>query len=278
MILREVVARSILTKSRLPEADYCINPYVGCAHGCVYCYARYMRRFSAHSEPWGQFVDVKTNAVELLRARLSHKPAPGGVVLFGSATDAYQQVEHRYGLTRGLLAALAGSSLTVSILTKSDLVVRDIDLLRRLPGSSVGLTITAADDGLRRLIEPHAVSVARRLAALRRLHETGLATSAFIGPIVPGLTDLPAIFAALEGIVDGVWGEALNTAGGNWSGLEAALQRGAPERLAELRAALHARGYWDEVEAQFRDLCAKHGLPLIGFYRHGGGARPGAAD
>lgn len=115
MKLNEITARSILTQSRLPAADYCLNPYVGCGHGCVYCYARYMQRFSGHAEPWGSFIDVKVNAPHLLRERLKRMRGRTGRVLLGSATDAYQQVERRYGLTRDLLAALAESELTVSI-------------------------------------------------------------------------------------------------------------------------------------------------------------------
>ncbi len=274
MKLNEITARSILTRSRLPEADYCLNPYVGCGHGCVYCYARYMQRFSGHSEPWGSFIDVKVNAPHLLRERLKRMCGRKGRVLLGSATDAYQQMEHRYGLTRDLLAALAESELTVSILTKSDLVLRDVDLLRRLPGCTVGLTVTAADDGLRRALEPHAPSVARRMAALRGLHAAGIATYAFIGPIVPGLTDLPAIFERLGGAVDAVWGEALNVGGGNWAGLEAALQAHFPALLPGMRARCRDTAYWDAVEAEFRGLCDRHGLPLAGFFRHGARPRP----
>ena len=85
MIIREINASSILTASRLPASDYCINPYVGCAHRCLYCYARFMRRFTRHEEPWGHFVDVRINAPSLLERQIKNK---NGTVLLGSVTDA----------------------------------------------------------------------------------------------------------------------------------------------------------------------------------------------
>lgn len=269
MIIREIVSSSILTESKLPESDYCINPYVGCAHACVYCYARFMKRFTGHTEPWGEFVDVKVNAVELLRKRLhSMRAKKTGVVLLGSVTDAYQPLERKYALTRGILRELATAGFPVSILTKSDLVVRDIDILKSFESCSAGLTITTMDDSVRAIIEPRTASAGRRVDALRQLHESGIPTYVFIGPILPGITDLRAIFSSVVGLVDTVWGEALNIRAGNWKNLEATIEAHFPALLPNFRELVRDSGYWNEVEQEFRSLSEEFGVPLVGFYRH----------
>src|SRR5512139_2591112 len=104
MKVREIFSKAILTKTAISSYDYCINPYVGCGHGCRYCYASFMKRFTGHREPWGDFVDVKINAPQVLKKQL--RRAKRGSVLVGSVTDPYQPVEKKYGLTRGCLEAL----------------------------------------------------------------------------------------------------------------------------------------------------------------------------
>ncbi|MBU1622838.1 MAG: radical SAM protein, partial [Nanoarchaeota archaeon] len=141
MIIREIQSKSIITKSELPESEYCLNPYIGCSHGCIYCYARFMKRFTGHSEPWGDFVDIKMNAPELARNSVKKIKKAGGVVLIGSVTDAYQPIEKKYQLTRNVLIELLKEDIPISILTKSALVTRDIDLLSQFSCCSVGLTI-----------------------------------------------------------------------------------------------------------------------------------------
>src|SRR3972149_9738911 len=98
LIIREIKAKSILTKSGIPDVDYCVNPYIGCSHGCRYCYATFMKRYSGHTQEWGSFVDVKINAPEILRKQL--KRAKRGRILISSVTDAYQPIESKYKLTR----------------------------------------------------------------------------------------------------------------------------------------------------------------------------------
>ena len=129
MIVREVSARTILTKTGIPGVDWCLNPYIGCQHACVYCYATFMKKYSAHEEAWGEFVDAKINAPELLRRELRRRRE--GEVMLSSVTDCYQPLEARFKLTRACLELLALSTLEVSVLTKSDLVVRDLDIFKR---------------------------------------------------------------------------------------------------------------------------------------------------
>ncbi|MBU0492349.1 MAG: radical SAM protein [Chloroflexi bacterium] len=167
MIVREIACKSILTKSGIGAVDYAANPYVGCAHACAYCYATFMKRFTGHREEWGTFVDVKVNAAEVL-ARQLRRARPGGIT-FSTVTDAYQPLEEEYLLTQACLEVLAGYDHPVSILTKSALVLRDLDLIRRLHDAEVAFTITTLDDEIRARFEPGASPIPARLEALQAL-------------------------------------------------------------------------------------------------------------
>ncbi|MBU1880252.1 MAG: radical SAM protein, partial [Chloroflexi bacterium] len=172
MIVREIACKSILTKSGIGAVDYAANPYVGCAHACAYCYATFMKRFTGHREEWGTFVDVKVNAAEVL-ARQLRRARPGGIT-FSTVTDAYQPLEEEYLLTQACLEVLAGYDHPVSILTKSALVLRDLDLIRRLHDAEVAFTITTLDDEVRARFEPGASPIPARLEALQALAGAGV--------------------------------------------------------------------------------------------------------
>src|SRR5512142_2558689 len=124
MIVKEIRAKAILSKSRIQ--DWALNAYVGCAHDCAYCYARFMKRFTGHAEPWGTFVDVKVNAVELLEREVGRKKK--GAVWISGVCDAYQPLEERYRLTRRCLEILVDHGWPVRVQTKSPLVLRDLDI------------------------------------------------------------------------------------------------------------------------------------------------------
>lgn len=193
--LYETVCRSALNRSRIPGIDYCLNPYTGCSHGCIYCYASCMARFNSRGEKWGSIVQVKTNFEAVLASQL--KRPKKGTVMLASVTDAYQAIEKKYGLTQSCLQLLRESGLAVSILTKSDLVLRDTGLLKAMPAAAVGFTITTLDEKLARMLEPGAPSPARRLAALESLARAGIKTWVFVAPVIPGLTDAPENLAAI---------------------------------------------------------------------------------
>ena len=181
--IKEIKAKSILNKSKV--FDYCINPYTGCQINCRYCYARlFMRRYSGHREAWGEFVDVKINAPQILRKQLEN--ARKGTVWISSVCDPYQPLEAKYELTRRCLEELLRKQFPVTIQTKSKLVLRDLDLLQAFETVEVGFTITTDDEKLARLFEPGAVSVNERLEALQAIHDTGIKTFAFVGPLLPG--------------------------------------------------------------------------------------------
>jgi len=183
-----IECKTLMTKSKIPSLDYAINPYLGCEHGCVYCYATFMARFSDIKDEWGSFVGVKENAAEVLRREIPHRRP--GVVTFGTVCDAYQSVEERYGITRSCLEGFIGADgFEVGVLTKSDLVLRDIDVLSKLANTEVGFSITCLDRGLVAVFEPGAPSPSRRLAAMRELSREGVPVWGFFGPVLPTFTD-----------------------------------------------------------------------------------------
>ena len=197
MIVKETGCKSILTKSGIKAVDYAINPYVGCEHGCVYCYATFMKRFTGHEEEWGTFVDVKVNAAEVLAKQL-RRAKPGNITL-ATVTDAYQPLEEQYGITRACLEALVGYDWPVCILTKSALVLRDLELITELKDVEVAFTITTMDDEVRRRFEPGSSPIPERLEALHTLRDAGIPTWAFCGPLLPFLSDGEAEINALFG-------------------------------------------------------------------------------
>ena len=209
MIIKEVHPKTILSASQV--YPYVINPYTGCQHGCSYCYARFMKRFTGHMEPWGQFVDVKVDAPDLLRRELSRK-RPATVWISG-VCDPYQPLERKYRLTRQCLEILVESRWPFVIQTRSALVLRDLDILRRAEDCEVGLSITTADDGIRRLFEPTAPTIGERIRALGELHAAGIRTYAMIAPILPGAEDLPA---SLDGKIDRVLLDRMNYHHADW--------------------------------------------------------------
>jgi DNA repair photolyase len=203
--IQEVKAKSILNKSKI--FDYCLNPYTGCEHNCTYCYARlFMRRYSGHSEPWGEFIDVKINAPELLRKQLER--AKKGIVWISSVCDPYQPIESKYRLTRQCLEELGKKQFPVNIQTKSALVLRDLDLILQFEEKEVGFTIATDDETVAKLFEPRASTVKERLDALEKIHSKGIKTFAFIGPLLPGNPE--KLIEKLEGKVDRVYIDRMN--------------------------------------------------------------------
>ncbi len=203
LIVKETRAKSILSPSKI--YDYVVNPYTGCGHGCSYCYARFMKRVTGHREPWGEFVDVKVNAPELLASELRKKKR--GRVWVSGVCDPYQPVEAEYRLTRQCLEILSRHRWPVIIQTRSPLVLRDMDILRDMEEVEVGFSIGTADDRIRALFEPHAPPIPDRLAALKELHDAGIRTYAMIAPVLPGAEGLAAL---LRGTIDYVLIDRMN--------------------------------------------------------------------
>ena len=209
MILREIYARSILVKSQV--SDYTVNPYVGCQHRCTYCYARFMKRFTGHKELWGEFVDAKINAPDLLQREIGKMP-PGRVWVSG-VCDPYQPLEKTYELTKKCLEILIQHDWPITIQTKSSLVLRDMNLLKRTDKIEVGLSVTTGDEEVRRLFEPGAPPIKERVKALDELHLASIRTFAMVAPMLPKAEELAT---TLRGKVDYVLINRMNYHYGDW--------------------------------------------------------------
>jgi DNA repair photolyase len=247
--LREIIAKSILGKSGI--SDYCVNCYTGCMHGCIYCYARFMKRFTGHEEPWGQFLDVKINAPDVL-AREVKRRTPGWVFI-SSVCDAYQPAEQRYKVTRECLKILVDAGFYAGILTKSKLVTRDFDILEGHENCEVSCTLTTIDEQLRFQIEPGASPTRERIAALRAACSRGITASAFLGPFMPGLSDtdeaLDALFAAIAPLpLSHMHADKLNPRPGVWNEVVPFLKMFHPELLETYRRHFFDMDY-------YRDYC-----------------------
>ena len=241
MNVREIQSKTILSSSKI--YDYVINPYVGCQHACSYCYARFMKRFSKHKEPWGEFVDVKINAADLLHVEINKKKQ--GSVWISGVCDPYQPLEKKYKLTRQCLEILSHHVWPVIIQTRSHLVLRDLDVIRKVPQIEVGLSITTADDNIRELFEPHAPPIEKRLSALDELHRSGIKTYAMIAPILPGSEPLAE---ALKGKVDYIIVDRMNYNHADWVYTKHQLQ----DSLSD--------DFFGRTSRQLADACIKSGI------------------
>lgn len=188
--ISERAAKSIITQSKLPDADYVVNPYIGCELACLYCYASFMGRAVGQGiTDWGSYVVAKTNATTLFEKELPKllRQNPRPSLFLSSVTDPYQPAEKKYQLTRGVLEILVKHRYdgVVGILTKSPLILRDLDLLQQIPQAEVGLTITTTDDAVSRFLEVKAPSASSRITTLETLSRAGLKTYAFLGPLLP---------------------------------------------------------------------------------------------
>lgn len=202
--IQEIRVKSVISKSNLPVCDYSVNPYVGCPHACKYCYASFMKRFTGHGEPWGTFLDVKD-------WQPVHHPEKyrGKAFFIGSVTDPYHPMEAQFGRTRAFLEQLQDSGAKLSIQIKSDLVLRDLELIKTFPDARVGFSINTLDEDVKNDMD-RAVSIERRLAAMKAFHDAGVRTTCFISPIFPGLTDVEAIIQRVNGQCNLIWLENLN--------------------------------------------------------------------
>jgi DNA repair photolyase len=207
--ITEIETASALVRSRIPGVGFVINPYLGCGHGCRYCYAEFMRRHSRFNREsrWGEFVEVKKNIVGVLAAELARKRKSGSVFL-SSVCDPYQPAEKDYRLTRDCLELLRNYGWEISILTRSPLVLRDTDILRTALDCRVGFSIPTDDDRVRKILEPAAPPIPARIEALQRLRKAGIRTWAFIAPMLP--MDPEGLYRLLNPVVEEVMIDPLN--------------------------------------------------------------------
>jgi len=266
MKIREIKAKSILSKTGL-GSDFVINPYVGCMHGCIYCYARFMKRFTNHPEPWGHFVDVKVNAPDLIPENT--EKYRGKSIMMSSVTDCYHPLERKYELTRKILKKLISLGPELEILTKSDLVLRDIDLIKQFKKRQVTISLSFTDEKIRKQLEPLAPPAERRIDALQKLHQAGIRTGVFISPIFPEITDWQGTINRTKNFVSEYWFENLNPYFSVQPNIIAFLKRNKPELVAKYQKIWSGKDdYWTKEERKIRDFCKNNKLICKIYFHH----------
>ena len=258
-VIRIVETKGIVTKTDLPVGDYAANPYVGCTHACRYCYASFMKRFTGHPEPWGTFLDVKHWPRIRDPSKYDRKE-----IFIGSVTDPYLPQESEHGRTRALLEQLQGSGARIRIATKSDLILRDLNLIASFPDARVSWSINTLDETFRGDMD-RAVSIERRLEAMRKFHEAGVRTTCFISPIFPGITDPKKIILGAKDICNLVWLENLNLRGSFKADIMAYISERHPD-LVPLYDRIYNRrdlGYWEDLDAEMRLFAEEQGLDYV---------------
>ena len=271
ILIRDIETKNIMTKSTLPVGGYSVNPYVGCTHACKYCYASFMKRFTGHTEPWGTFLDVKHWPV--IKNPQKYK---GQRVVIGSVTDGYLPQEAQFRNTRKLLEQLKNSGAELLICTKSDLILRDLDLLKEMGKVTVSWSINTLEEAFQSDMD-NAVSVERRLDAMKQVYDAGIRTVCFISPVFPGITDFEAIFHQVKEQCDLVWLENLNLRGAFKQEILDYIKSKYPQ-LATLYHVIYTEGdrsYFRELEERARRLAEENDCPFVDNELPYGRAKPG---
>ena len=264
MVEKEVVVKDLVTKSNLPSSDYVINPYVGCPHGCRYCYACFMKRFTNHSEPWGSFIDIKR-----CDKPISKKKLQGKSVFLSSVTDCYNPFEEKYENTRKILEQLISIDCELNISTKSQLILRDIDLLKQCKNLKVSVSVNTLDEQFKSDMD-RASSIGKRLETIETLHENGIYTVLFMSPIFPGITDYKEIIVKTHRFVDGYWFENLNLRGSYKQDILSYIKNAYPQ-LVELYDEIYVKGnmgFWNNLSVGIEEYCAEHSIKHINYFYH----------
>ena len=264
MLVKEIKVNDYLTKSNLPASDYVINPYVGCSHGCKYCYASFMKRFTGHTEDWGTFVDVKKCDKKINLNKISKKS-----VFLSSVTDCYNQLEEKYKLTRDVLEQLVNSDCYLSISTKSKLILRDIDLLKQITNLSVSMSINTIDENFRNDMD-NASTIEERLNTLRELHDNGIHTVLFMSPIFPYITEWKKIIEKSKKFVDEYWFENLNLRGQYKTYIMNYIKNKYPKYYNSYVDIYikNNKEYWSGLASEINEYCQKNNINYINYFYH----------
>lgn len=264
IIEKKITTKDYLTKSNLPASDYVINPYVGCPHACKYCYASFMKRFTGHNEKWGSFIDIKECDKPINKKKLTGKS-----VFISSVTDCYNQFEEKYGITRKILEQLVDVDCQVTISTKSDLILRDLDLLTKLPHLKAAFSVNTLDEQFREDMD-HAGTIQERLHAIAELNRAGIHTVLFMSPIFPYITDCKAIIDATQNIVSEYWFENLNLRGTYKKEILDYVNNHYPKFTAAYHQIYNKKDntYWKELAEFLNDYCMSLGVDYVNYFYH----------
>lgn len=258
-IIREIEVQSVMTKSSLPVGGFSVNPYVGCPHACKYCYASFMKRFTGHTEPWGTFLDVKH-----WKPMANPHKYDGQRIVIGSVTDGYNPYEEEFCRTRRLLEELKGTNAEIMICTKSDLVLRDLDLLKKFSKVTVSWSINTLDEQFRMDMD-RAVSIERRIKAMKKVYEAGIRTVCFVSPIFPGITDVKSIIGRVRDFADLIWLENLNLRGQFKGTIMSYIREKHPDVYALYDEIYNKKrmNYWESLEKEISMFAKQNGFPYI---------------
>lgn len=264
MIVKEIQTKSYITKSNLPASDYVINPYVGCSHACKYCYASFMKRFTNHPEPWGEFIDIKRCDKPIDLKKISKKN-----VFLSSVTDCYNQYEEKYKLTRSILEQLIHSDCNLSISTKSSLILRDLDLLKQIKNLEVCMSVNTLDEDFRNDMD-NASSIKDRLNTLKTLHESGIRTILFMSPIFPYITDFKSIIETSKDFIDMYWFENLNLRGDYKKEILDYIKEKYP-KYYQCYLDIYTKNddsYWINLAKEIDNYCIKNNINYKNYFYH----------
>ena len=264
IIEKEIQVKDYLTKSNLPASDYVINPYVGCSHGCKYCYASFMKRFTGHKEEWGTFVDIKRCDKKINTKKLENK-----TVFLSSVTDCYNKFEEKYKITRKILKELINVNCNLNISTKSKLILRDLDLLKQMKNLMVSMSINTLDENFKEDMD-NASSIKERLNTLRTLHENGIYTVLFMSPIFPYITNFKDIIEISKEYIDEYWFENLNLRGEYKTKILLYIQEKYPKLINEYND-IYIKGnkkYWNDLSKEIKDYCEINNVKYINYFYH----------
>lgn len=264
IIENKISTKDYLTKSNLPASDYVINPYIGCTHACKYCYARFMKRFTGHTEKWGDFIDIKE-----CKKPISLQRIKGKSVFLSSVTDCYNLYEEKYGITRSILKQLVDADSKITISTKSSLILRDIDLLQRFSNLKVALSINTLSENFRAAMD-NGSSINERLYAIKELHNAGIYTVLFMSPIFPYITEWEEIIDNTREIVSEYWFENLNLRGEYKNSILSYINDYYPEFKDEYKKIYLQKDmtYWITLANSLNTYCNKNRINYINFFYH----------
>jgi len=276
--VREIQCKSAIGKCGFPGGGLAINPYVGCGHSCVYCYARFIKRFTGHTEEWGTFVDARINIAEVLEKQMRSPKFKGQRIYINTVTDSYQPIEKKYRLTRKILKVLVNYKNPISILTKSDMVLNDLDLLKQFREIDVNFTITTLNEKWRKFVEPNSPTTKQRLQAMKKLVSEGITVFAMMGPYWPVFTDVEELFKEFKKVgVSHISTESFNTIGGNWTGVEKVLKKHYPQFLSQIKETLFNKKkfyeFYSDEENKIKQLSKKYKIPVTIYFGLGHAAK-----
>ena len=264
IIKKEIQVKDYLTKSNLPASDYVINPYVGCPHGCKYCYASFMKRFTGHKEDWGTFIDIKKCDKKINTKKLENK-----TIFLSSVTDCYNEFEEKYKITREILKELINVNCNLNISTKSKLILRDIDLLKQMKNLTVSMSINTLDENFKNDMD-NASSIKERLNTLRELHDNGIYTVLFMSPIFPYITNFKEIIEISKEYIDEYWFENLNLRGAYKTKILLYIQEKYPKLINEYND-IYIKGnkeYWNDLSKEIKEYCDINNVKYINYFYH----------